>query len=210
MGARRTRGPVLGRRGGPGTGPSPSPPQGPWAQHGPRRLRSPAGLHGPSAHRPGPRAQRCAFPTSWRGRQLRCRWGDSPTKPKFYIVKQTKRSNPTLALAKPSAAREPGTFLGGEPCNPGPLPPATCATRDGDTLSHPSSTHQLWLQGPTGCPRPFGVGSGHASQLVCPAPCEAPAARGTRPQPPQGPGLTQRPLPPTTVGAASALGALPH
>lgn len=118
MGARRTRGPVLGRRGGPGTGPSPSPPQGPWAQHGPRRLRSPAGPHSPSAHRPDPPSQRCAFPTGWRGRQLRCGRGDSPTKPKFYTVKRTKRSNPTLVLAKPSAAL--GPFWKESPATQGP------------------------------------------------------------------------------------------
>lgn len=196
MGARRTRGPILGCRGGPGTGPSPSPPPGAVGAARAPQAQITCWSAQPLCPQARPSLPALCLPHRLARQAAPVRTGGFTDKAEVLHCKTDKTIKPHPGAGQ--AVSSPGTFLEGEPCNPGPLPPATCATRDGDTLSHPSSTHQLWLQGPTGCPRPFGVGSGHASQLVCPVPCEAPAARGTRPQPPQGPGLTHsvRSLPP--------------
>lgn len=171
-------GPSWGAEGAPAPGPALPLPQGPWAQHGPRRLRSPAGPHGPSAHRPDPPSQRCAFPTGWRGRQLQCGRGDSPTKPKSYTVKRTKRSNPTLAPAKPSAAL--GPFWKESPATQGPclLPRVRRGT----------ATPCLTPPPPTNCGSKAPRGARDPLRLVPVTPANWSARRPAKPRLLAGPG----------------------
>lgn len=79
------------------------------------------------------------------------------------------------------AVSSPGTFLEGEPCNPGPLPPATCATRDGDTLS-------LTPPPPTNCGSKAPRGARDPLGLVPVTPANWSARRPAKPRLLAGPG----------------------